>query len=126
MKSPTYVVKKTVKNNGKPKITNLIEAIVDDAFDGIKVIRTLDDLYGSVSCVVSDMIMYLSDERPDVGIVNFKVVANENNNVNDIKPPFVMDIFYKHKDSTLPTQLHYVVEDPKPTEIVDKFAPWKK
>ncbi len=126
MSKLNYTIRKTIKNNGKPRITSKIEDIVEDAFDGVHTIRDLDDVYCNVAAVVNDMIHYMVDEDPNVDIINFKVVANENNNTSVTKMPFMLDVFYRHKDSTIPTQLNYTIDEIKPVEKVDKFAPWRK
>lgn len=124
-KDKNFIVRKSIKHNGKPKISKMFEDLVDDAFGGVYNINNLHEFNDKVGHVVYDMIMYMVDERDDLNIENYKVVCNENNNPSPKSLPVIMDIHYRHKDSVTATIIHYVIDAPPIEEEIDRFAPWK-
>jgi len=120
-----YIIREKFHNCGRQAITQRIDGLVRDAFQSVKKIESLRALEDDVGAVIRDLMEYMIDENDDMDIVNFKVVANENNNDRDTLP-LTLDVIYRHKDSIFPTTLRYRILPPPVDTSPDKFAIWKK
>ena len=124
-KVTNYIVRERFHNDGKQNVTSKLHELVVDAFESVQMIEDLDDLEDDVASVVRDMIEHIIDGDPNLDIVNYKVVANKNNNATETLPLY-MDVIYRHKDSVFPTILRYKVMPLPKLADEDKFAVWKK